>query len=74
VLQAKSGERLEAIKLKECQILDQAINSNDLLLSELDVQLLHILQQRGKLEEYMCVKLPSLFTKAYNRMLLEQHC
>ena len=22
----------------------------------------------------MCVKLPSLFTKAYNRMLLEQHC
>ena len=73
-LQSKSGERLEAIKLQECQILEQAIHSNDLLLSELDVQLLRTLQQRGKLEEYMCIKLPALFTKAYNRMLAEQQC
>lgn len=37
VLQSQSGERLEAVKLKECQMLEQSIQSNDLLLHEIEV-------------------------------------
>jgi hypothetical protein len=44
-----------------------------MLLREIENQLLGNNQQRKRLEEYMCTKLPSLFTKAYNRLLAEQH-